>query len=257
MRSYHGGNGQMKKKNISVFKKALESLVRERCCVMMKISTEDEGLIQSDVAKIYRELNKIIDIELKVGGPCARGDLLFSREIGISHFIAPMIESSYALHDYLKGVEEVFGAKKVFLGINIETKSAVKHLSEILSADENRRLSQITVGRGDLSKSMGRSPDNMTVINASSRVVKSAKALGYHTSIGGSIEPSNVDKVVEKIAPDFVNTRNFAFSSKIKDLKSSVQSALETEILFCETVGTDLSKRRIAALRERLKKISY
>ncbi len=234
---------------------AARRLVKEHGCLMMKIATEDEGLTQADVAERVRAYGRILTIELKTGGPGARGDLVHARRLGLRHFIAPMIESAYGLEDYLAGVAEVFAGSKTapHLGINVETEGAAERVEEILEADSGRRLAQVTVGRGDLSKSMGRSPDDPAVMRLSGKVLKAARARGYETSVGGGLDPRNIRAILERLKPDMVNTRNFAFAAGRADrLSAAVRAALEAEILVCAATRGELAKRRIPALKSRL-----
>lgn len=232
---------------------AVRALVEEHDCLMMKIATEDEALTHVEVETRFAVFARLLPVELKIGGPGARGDMEFARRIGIRHLIAPMIESAYGLEDYLNGALEIFGPTPaaVHLGVNFETERACRDRARILAADRERRLAQVTVGRGDLSKSMGLRPDDPPVMRAARRVVGAARGRGYRLSIGGGIDPGNVAAVVARLAPDFVNTRNFAFRARA-GLETAIRRALEAEILICRADGGRLARGRVAALAKRL-----
>jgi citrate lyase beta subunit len=226
---------------------------------MMKIATEDEALTHDDVTERFEAFAPVVTVEVKIGGPGARGDLELCRRLGIRHVIAPMIESSYGLRDYLAAADEIRspGRGGWRLGINIETAGAVARVESILDADADRRLSQVTVGRGDLSKSLGVSPDDPSVTRRTRKVVAAARARGYAAGVGGGIDPGNVIEVLERIAPDGFNTRNFAFAAngwKTDEARSAVRAALEIEIEILRIADGQLAARRIAALRARLKR---
>lgn len=245
-----GGEGNISPLRFHKAVEAVKRLVEYHGCTMMKMATEDEALTQEELGRRVDYFRTILPIEIKIGGPGARGDMVFAQKIGIHHLIVPMVESPYALSDFLAGVKEVFGDRRINLGVNIETKLAARSVTMILGQDSSRALSQITVGRGDLSKSMGLSPDDASVMRLAKGVVASARGLGYATSIGGGIGPGNVQNIASKLQPDFINTRNFAFAAGVD--QSGVRKALEAEILICRAAGTRIARARISSLEGRL-----
>lgn len=227
---------------------------------MLKISTEDEALTHEEVAMRVDVFAPLVALELKIGGPGARGDLVLCRRLGIRRMIAPMIESAYGLEDYLAGLQEVYSGatsgESPIPGVNIETRGAAERVGNILAADVGRKLAQVTVGRSDLSKSMGSHPDATPVMALTGRVMRAARVGGYATSIGGGISPANVSAVVARLRPDAVNTRNFSFgrvgSRVAADLVASIRAALAAEIMLCAVANTPLARVRLAALQARL-----
>ncbi len=238
---------------------ATRRLVSEHACVLMKIATEDEALTHEDVRRRFDAFSSAIPIELKIGGPGARGDLVLCRDLGIRHIIAPMVESAYGLIDFLGGVREVFGAgaKGLKLGVNIETEGAARDIKAVLKGDDRNELYQVTVGRGDLSRSMGRTPDDERVMKLAGSVIRCAHGRGYVTSVGGGVHPGNVTLILRRVSTEYVNTRNFAFRAapghEAESLRRAVRCALEAEILLCRATGTALARARAKALAERLR----
>lgn len=237
---------------------AVKRLVEEHGCALMKIATEDEALTHDDVRARFALFAPAIEIELKIGGPGARGDLALCRAIGIERVIAPMVESAYGLEDFLNGVSEIYRGvqKNPKLGVNIETGGAARGIRSLLAADEKRRLHQVTVGRGDLSKSLGAGPDDPRVMKLARAIVRCAHARGYVTSVGGGIHPANVVSVARGLAPEYVNTRNFAFrldgSSGDAAITAAVRAALEAEIAICRADGGALALKRAKDLEARM-----
>lgn len=231
--------------------KKIRELVDDHGCVMMKLATEDEALTQDELRARIDNFAQILPIEVKIGGPGARGDLEFCRSAGIHHIIAPMVESPYALHDFLAGAREIYGEKdaRLRLGVNIETVTAAKNVAAILAIEQNPRLAQVTVGRGDLSQSMKSRPDSPDVMKLARRVLKAARG-SYATSVGGGVEPGNVERIAKELRPEFVNTRNFAFRSDASP--EAIREALRTEILLCQAGGTKRALARIASLKMRI-----
>lgn len=238
--------------NWNAARDAVRRLVEVDGCVMMKIATEDEALTHDEIRRRVDVFGEVVPIEVKIGGPGARGDIALAKALGLRHIIAPMIESPYGLTDFLAGVREIYGKKAPILGINIETGIAARSVSSILDVDRDRGLSQVTVGRGDLSKSLGLSVHDDAVTRISARVIRIADTSGYATSVGGGVEPWSIETISKKIGPRFVNTRNFMFSADIKG--DVIVRAIQAEILICRATGTKQSLARVAALRARLKK---
>ncbi len=237
---------------------AVRDLVEVHGCRMLKLATEDEALTHAEVTERFEVFSPVIAMELKIGGPGARGDLVLCRALGIQHVIAPMIESAYGLTDYLAGLAEIFPDGKVLPAVNIETRTAADHVGLILAADTGRRLKQVTVGRSDLSKSLASTPDAPEVMRLARRVVLAARGAGCLTSIGGGLTPANVGAVVKTLGPDQVNTRNFAFGSlstrREEELAGAIRAALSCEILLCEAAGTELARERAKQLRARMER---
>lgn len=240
----------------SAVRDAARLLVDRHGSYLMKISTEDEALDHDTVKRRCDALRDVISVELKIGGPGARGDLALVKTLGLEYVIVPMIESPYAMQDFAAGYREIFGGgTPVHAGINIETKTAARYLAAILAKGADI-LKQVTVGRSDLSKSMNRAVDHATVTAIARRVVAAGARRGLVTSVGGGIDPENVVAVASKIRPRCVNTRNFAFRLSVLDTPEKQQAAicdaLAAEILLCRVGDTTLSLAREKALMKRM-----
>lgn len=244
---------------------AIAILRRRHRCFLMKISTEDESLTHDDVRRVQRELGRHIEIELKIGGPTAAGDLLLAKELRIRHIIAPMVESSYAVTEFLRVVRSAFelrsrASRRGFpsLGVNIETSTAYTNLASIIDASADS-LKRITVGRSDLSRSLGTSPDNPRVTRLTRRIVFLARRAGCFTSVGGGIHPGNIAELLTKVGPDGFNTRNFAFRvadfTSPEAIKAATANAIIAEMLYSLEEGTPRGRSRAEALRERVRGI--
>lgn len=233
---------------------AVRRLIAAHRCFMMKISTEDEALTHDDVRERARLFGPLIPLELKIGGPGARGDLALARELGIARVIAPMVESGYGMHDYVNGVKEIFrsGKGRIEVGVNIETAAAVRNLGVILDQGADI-LTQVTVGRSDLSKSMGCGVDDAPVTRATRAVVTAARQRGLRTFVGGGITPENAGRILDLSGADCVNTRNFAFRrAGAARLAAAVRHALALEIVLLAEDGSERALRRIPALLGRM-----
>lgn len=222
---------------------------------MLKISTEDEGLTHDEV-RVRRDLfSDELIVELKVGGASARGDLKLCKEIGVNHLIFPMVETPYAMEQALESVEDVFGSRwNIHIGLNIETVTASRNARKILDKSADK-LKQVTVGRTDLSRSLGLPLDSEKVNRRTRRILAEAGRRKLHTSVGGGIMPGNIAALREKTSASGFNTRNFAFRfddfHSNDELFAAVSDALRVEIILCGLGGRSGETRR-RALQKRL-----
>ena len=74
----------------------------ENLNVELKISLEDEGLTFDQAISIACQAHSHnVKVTMKVGGAEAISDMRFAKMIGCSGCVAPMIESSFALHKFI------------------------------------------------------------------------------------------------------------------------------------------------------------
>lgn len=223
----------------------------------MKLSTEDAGMPFAQLESYAERFGGRLEILLKIGGAGARNDIVEAARIGAGTIVAPMVESAYALEDFVEAAAERAPAS-VRLGVNVETAGAVARLDEILSSPAAARLSLVVVGRTDLSRSMRLRQDNPAVLAAAARVVAAARARGLATSIGGGVTPRNARRLVEEIGPDRVNTRLFVLDPARGDVGAAVAESVEIEVdLLADDAARGwcdpaAAQRRIVDLRRRL-----
>src|SRR3989338_8979419 len=142
-------------------------LLREECgATSLKVSTDDAGMGYDEIRTVHRLFHDILAIQAKIGGPEARQDMRSVVDIGCRSVVGPMIESGYSLQKFIESLKEELGEKVYgFIGkqINIETEVACRNLDEIFARPEISELDQITVGRTDLCRSLGREPNHPEV----------------------------------------------------------------------------------------------
>ena len=136
--------------SITEIEKQLTSLI-DRGVVGIKQSFEDEGVIIDDVLKIKRLCDSLkLELNVKVGGCEAISDINNCLSLDVSGIVAPMIESEFALEKFIESIisntnDEIRSKTDFF--INIESKTAVSNLKEILSSPSSKLLTGIVVGR--------------------------------------------------------------------------------------------------------------
>lgn len=201
----------------------------------LKLSTEDAGMSFDQIAYWAQIASPILPVFVKIGGPEARNDMKkISTLMDISGVIAPMVESSYSLQKYISSLKEIFKRfENLSKHINIETITAYENLSKIFSIPEISYIDEITIGRGDLSRSVNKEVDDPEVDNMCKTIIETAQRNNIKVSIGGAVNHKNAERVFKQIKPDKINTRSVVFSrGGSSDIEKSILKALEYEVLM-------------------------
>lgn len=152
--------------------------------VALKGEFEAEGLSRDAVAAEFAfAARNGVDYLVKIGGCEARSDMRFLMRVGIRSIVAPMIESPFAMRKYQEMLpDDAFD----HVGVTIETIDAVRRIEEIL--DAGTKLTEVTVGRTDLTASCGlNNVDSKEIISMVKRVARAAASRGLTTNMGGSV----------------------------------------------------------------------
>ena len=99
-----------------------------------------------------------LPIILKIGGVEAVTDIYNALSIGVKGIIAPMVETPFALSKFLNLIKNMVpedNAKDIEFAFNLETITAYKNIDEMFEVPDVSILSGVTVGRVDLTGSMG------------------------------------------------------------------------------------------------------
>jgi hypothetical protein len=238
----------------------LQSLITQGC-IAVKLSTEDAGNSFPQIMYWTEEIGDRIPIVVKIGGPEARNDIRELGQMDIRGLIAPMIESDYGLKAYINALRDILPEERyrsLSKRVNIETYTAYKNIDSILSIEEARDLQVLTIGRTDLSKSMGLHVDDSVVTSIARKITQKARGKGIKVSVGGNITNLNAERIKREIGPDFVNTRSVGFDfAKCGNIGKAVLDALEFEEIMMQIdlekgfVSREEAERRIHQLRER------
>ncbi|MGQ9843048.1 MAG: aldolase [Spirochaetota bacterium] len=237
----------------------LDELTHIYGLVALKGGTEVEDMTYDELL-FLKEIAINIPVIVKIGGPEARNDIRYCQSIGVDGILAPMIESDYALENFVSAVIDVYTDMPLpYLAINIETITAYHNLATMYTNPYFSYINQITVGRSDLSQSMKKSVNDDDVLYVTAHIVKDAKLSGKVTSVGGQINPSNAEIIQKIIKPDRINTRHCIFNCKNADnIAKSIQLGLEFEMdLYRALSNIEPSKshiyqKRIAVTSDRL-----
>lgn len=219
-------------------------------------------------------LKEIVDhaglgLIIKIGGPEAIRDMFDAQLLGVSGLIAPMVESAYAMKKYIEAVEKFFPTelkKEIRFGVNIETYQAYQNLKAIFSIPGIKRISTITIGRVDLSGSLGLGRDEINsdkVYEITEDICKQARARRFRTTMGGGIAVEALPFIKRLAAQkllDRYETRKIVFQVP-KSFRKAAQGILlanEFELLWLENKKNYYAAiyreddKRIAMLKKRL-----
>jgi len=101
---------------------------------------------------------------MKVGGCEALRDMYEARVIGVERVVAPMVESSYALHKFLAAAKLAFPDSErsdVRFCVNVETAAGFDCLDAMLGLPEIDELDGVVLGRVDMCGSLGLTRDDV------------------------------------------------------------------------------------------------
>jgi len=242
------------------------SILRSKYFVTgLKSGTEVEDMDFSEISIMHQiAKNQRIPLTIKIGGPEARNDMRQLIAMGIEGILAPMIESTYGLKNFVQSLQQLCSDDQfetLIKAVNIETITAYKAFDNMLASNPGQIINHITIGRSDLSASMNLSVDDDEVIRCTKNIVLKAKNNGKSTSVGGNITPYNATHIMREIAPDRINTRHLLISLKNNSIMDEcIAQALEFEILLYEFFGKQnrekslAYKKRVKVSRERIKK---
>ena len=227
--------------------------------ISLKGEFEAEGLTRDSVAaEAAWAARHGVPYLVKIGGCEAKSDMRFLMIQGIESIIAPMIESAFAMQKYQEMLPD--GAFE-HVGVTIETITAVERIEAIL--DAGIKLTEVTVGRSDLTASFGGSgvncPETISMVKT---VARAARARGLKTTMGGTVNAETLnllqvdDELRDLIAS--VETRKCVMPvEKFLEPESLMDAfAVETALLDMQIASygeiSNAAQARASVLRERL-----
>jgi len=241
-------------------RKMLEDLKVRAGLVAVKTGTEVEDMDFQEIADLRRISAGVVPLYVKVGGPEARSDIRACLNLGVDTIIAPMIESPYALKNFMATMDELDPAHCVDRGINLETITAFQNLNPILTSPAARGLSQVTAARSDLSGSMDLPADHDRVLEVCAVMIARCREYDLKTSVGGNIHRGIVAEIIRQIRPVTVNTRHMVVDSQtLIHEPELIDAQLEFECALCRYLGPrypqkeEIYIRRAETLERRLR----
>ena len=157
-------------------KKDLGIYVKDYCFTGLKGGTETEDMDYDELLSLLGR--DLVPVVVKIGGPEARTDIRFCRGNGIDGISAPMIESQYALKNFIATLKNLIPPvqyDKLIKSMNLETITGYRNILEIADSKAFEELDNVTAARSDLSSSMDMSPDDPEVMRVTTQIIKIAK----------------------------------------------------------------------------------
>lgn len=234
----------------------------------IKAEFEAEGARMDELISL-RELVVRADLKFitKIGGCEAVHDMQQCKLLGSTSIMAPMIETPFAMSKFSSAAKRVYGDEmdSVEWIINAETKTCHSNYKGILETGHGF-LNAVTVGRSDLSASMGierKDIESKPVFDATRDLLRMSKAAGHTTNFGGNIGIESIPFIMgmSDVADRF-ETRKVVITMNTdeKFLKKAITKALEFELLWLlnkKSYYTRLSvedEARIERMRSQIEK---
>lgn len=213
--------------------------------VSVKAEFEAEGTRVDELLRLVDIARQAeLPMTVKIGGCEAIRDLLESKQIGVRHVVAPMVETPYALSKYVAAKDTIFDEDENqdtdFL-FNIETITGFNNLDEMLiTAKTGRGINGVVFGRVDFAGSLGESRDAINTPKITDYVLNTAqktKDAGLDFVMGGAVSSDALDviKEVSQVHLTRFETRKIVFggdAGTIQSIDEGLVNAVHFELLW-------------------------
>lgn len=244
----------------------LKELKEEYGVVAIKAEFEAEGS-RKDELIMLREIIYQADLGfiVKIGGCEAVHDLDQCKLLDATGIMAPMIETPFAMSKFKAAAGRVYkdAMSSVEWIINAETITCLANYDDILKAGEGF-LTGVTVGRSDLSGSMGiekKDIEGEEVFKATDTLVTKSKKAGLTTNFGGNIGVESIPfirRLEGRI--DRYETRKVVITPEgsKEHMKGQIQKSLKFELEYLKfkseyyRVMSDEDSARIARMERQI-----
>ena len=244
----------------------------EHGVVAVKAEFEAEGTRPDEFLRLL-DLARRADLKvaLKIGGCEAVSDLLASRNYGVDHIIAPMIETPYALSKYIEAKNKTHGPNEdgVKFLFNVETETTLTNIRSMAAAAA-KDLDGIVFGRVDFTLSRGMPRDAVNDPSITKAVLQVAKVCAEHDLdlvVGGSVSTQAITALreIQAVRLDRFETRKIVFSGDAivsPSIVSGIANAVEFELAwlqnkrnYYQAIGAE-DFSRITMMEARSKKVT-
>jgi hypothetical protein len=232
----------------------------------VKAEFEAEGASFRDLLRLRRfTAQQNISLYLKIGGVEALRDLKDALDLGVDGVIAPMVESPFGVVKFAEAVESIFGGRRLFKSINVETREAVERIDDILEVARGK-VDNVTIGRTDLSRSYFDSviqPDSPFILDLIERLSYKIQSAGLDLTVGGSLTSASVrifterkERLGDRVSS--LETRKAVFPTDRMFQKGVLKESLRFEEIYlrfkleCEVWLSRADQERLTKLKSRL-----
>lgn len=207
----------------------------------IKAEFEAEGARKDELIMLHEFIDKVgLGFIIKIGGCEAVHDLDQCKLLYATGVMAPMIETPFAMKKFKNAYKKVYGTESnIERIINAETVTCMKNFEDILKEGKGF-LTGVTVGRSDLSASMGISKADIEcqeVFEVTKRLLMKSKENGLITNFGGNIGMESIQNIINlSQLIDRFETRKVVISpsENKKHLKEAIRESLHFELLYLE-----------------------
>ena len=244
------------------------TLLKEKFGLLaIKAEFEAEGASFRDLVRLRRlTTQENIPLYLKIGGVEALRDLKDAFDLGVDGLIAPMVESPFGVIKFTSSIDSIFGQKKLFISINIETKNAIANIDAILEVSQEK-VNNITFGRTDLSRSYldpSIQPDSPFIFNLMEQLSTKVNASGLTFTIGGSLTSDSIElfqnrkETLDKKITNIETRKVILSGDKMLTDKDALKESIYFEELYlkykleCDTWFSEIDRQRLKKLKMRL-----
>lgn len=206
----------------------------------IKAEFEAEGSRKDELIGLREIILKAdLNFIIKIGGCEAVHDMDQCKLLGATGVMAPMIETPFAMSKFISAAKRVYGDEMSDIEwiINAETKTCLANYPEIMETGKDF-LKTVTVGRSDLSASMGitkKDIETQPVFDATHQLLSLSRQAGFTTNFGGNIGIESIPFIIRMsdIADRF-ETRKVVIKMDTdeKKLKLAIAKALEFELMY-------------------------
>ena len=237
----------------------------------IKAEFEAEGTTMEEAMRLTNIASMSgLDFAIKIGGCGAIKDLYDAKKAGANIIVAPMIESAYAIKKYIDATKTVFTEKELnnlTLLINIETKTGIDMLQEILSSDSFDSIGGVVFGRTDMTESLNLSKEvinSRQIFDIAKILAKEMEKRGKFFIVGGNVDALSLPFFKTLPFLSHYETRKIIFDAKqtlsSQKAEEGIQKAIEFEMAWLKNKQKSFLPRtedsqRIKTLEKRYKKI--
>lgn len=251
--------------------KLLLDLKKNHKVVELKAEFETEAVRMNELMRLKEIADRAgLGLVIKIGGAEAITDMFEAQHIGVTGLIAPMIESPYAMTKYLEAIQKHFSEdlrREIHFGVNIETYQGYQNLQDILKIKQIKLVDTITLGRVDMTGSLGLGRDDINcdkLYEIAEAMFTMAKKKGFRTTMGGGIAVEAIPfikKLASKKLLDRFETRKIVFNipKNFKNVEKGIIKANIFELLWLENKRNYYERifredeKRIEMLKKRIK----
>jgi hypothetical protein len=251
----------------------LTELKTKHGAVGIKLSTEESGHSLKFIDFINNRVsNGILPLNMKIGGPNAKTDIINGLDSGVSGFIGPMIESSFGVKQYVLALRDIAGIDRMnelLISINIESINAYKNIDNIINSPEIIDIDQIVIGSSDLAASISKPKNDPDLLKMVKEITRKAKKIGKLVRIGGIMglcvkTPDILESLLNDTGADKINSANVCFEViKLDDIRNTYFKALEYEFkmnlfwLIQKKKRLTLLEKRALSSEKRFNQLQY